>query len=82
MGDYADDLLDRAIADGSFGFFCHRGRRPNTFSATCKYCGTPDLRWRTNDQGQWRLYEDRRVEHNKLAEHICPQDQPNPEGFE
>ena len=37
---------------------------------TCERCGMRDLKWRWMDCG-WRLYENERVEYNRLKEHNC-----------
>ena len=36
----------------------------------CKHCYMPGLKWRLADTG-WRLFENRRDEHNAKIEHNC-----------
>lgn len=84
MGDIADDLIARGMDEG-WGFVCRRGshyRPRNEWNVTCKHCDMPNLKWRLEDGGRWQLFENERVEHNRLKPHVCPQDKPDPEGFE
>lgn len=47
------------------------GARPvNHWTATCKRCGMTGLRWRAESDG-WRLFENERIEHNRLKPHVC-----------
>ncbi|QKM47753.1 hypothetical protein [Burkholderia glumae] len=64
MGEYADEYIDRLL----FG----RGhtRRTTQFDRTCERCGKTGLKWRADEDG-WRLYENERVEHNRLKRHEC-----------
>jgi len=61
---YFDDHEDRIIFGG------YRSHR-SAFRITCKRCGAEGLKWRLTDEGDWRLFEDERVEHNRLKEHHC-----------
>jgi hypothetical protein len=65
MGEYADYLIDQMIDNGSY----FRARR-NTWCVTCKNCGMAGLKWREESEG-WRLFENERVEHNRLKQHVC-----------
>lgn len=70
MGEYADEEIDRAIfADrGGGGRSCRSwGDRWN---ATCNRCGMTGLKWRAEAEG-WRLFENERIEHNRLKPHVC-----------
>lgn len=44
--------------------------RRSQFHVTCKECGMSGLRWRAESEG-WRLFENERVEHNRLKLHNC-----------
>jgi hypothetical protein len=47
-----------------------RGAGKSKFNTTCKHCGMAGLKWRNTDEG-WRLFEDERIEHNRLKPHVC-----------
>jgi len=50
-------------------------RKPrNAWPAVCKRCGMHGLKWRIVDGGGWRLFENERIEHNRLKEHACEVD--------
>lgn len=78
MGEMADFYINQALEAGENPF---GSPYKNKWSESCKKCGQGGLKWRETDAG-WRLFENERVEHNRLKEHVCLQDQPNPEGFE
>jgi len=66
MGEIADDHIDRMLQEGHFPF-----RRPRTkWIVTFSQCGASGLKWRETDAG-WRLFENERVEHNRLKPHEC-----------
>ncbi len=52
------------------------------FCRVCVRCGMPRLKWRVGDDGKWALYENERIEHNRLKPHVCAQDIPTTEGFD
>jgi hypothetical protein len=60
---YFDDNEDRII-------YGARRRPRNTWTATCKRCGMTGLKWR-DDGDQWRLYENKRMQYNRLKPHVC-----------
>ncbi|VWC95407.1 hypothetical protein BLA39750_02187 [Burkholderia lata] len=68
MGEIADDHVEAMLAGGMFRF----ARPRNQWCATCKICGKQGLKWRAEDDG-WRLFENERVEHNRLKPHLCGQ---------
>ncbi|WP_186058670.1 hypothetical protein [Burkholderia gladioli] len=73
MGEIADDHLDRMfdrMFDDEDSFFGRRPRRGSGFDRTCERCGKYGLKWRADADG-WRLYENERVEHNRLKRHEC-----------
>lgn len=75
MGEIADYYVDKII-------FGYPGRRPkNSLSATCKYCGMTGLKWRAEANG-WRLFENERIEHNRLKEHNCRHQPATVDDFE
>lgn len=54
-------------------YFCFPGL-PHIDSGhgiTCDRCGAGDLKWRLNDAGDWRLYEETRIEGNRKKQHEC-----------
>jgi hypothetical protein len=65
MGEYADEAIDDLI----FGRGPGRPYR-SQWRHTCKRCGATGLKWRCDEDG-WRLYENERVEHNRLKRHVC-----------
>ncbi|WP_186262230.1 hypothetical protein [Burkholderia gladioli] len=69
MGEIADDHVDRMLSDGYY-YFSPRIHRTTQFDRTCERCGKTGLKWRADDDG-WRLYENERVEHNRLKRHEC-----------
>lgn len=78
MGEMADDAYDHAmdeIFDDRFaGDWYERRpqyRRPPHGDVCCNRCGAEGLKWRVNDAGDWRLYEDVRVEGNRKKQHEC-----------
>lgn len=66
MGEMADDEIWRRIFGGMSK---HPAARIQDHDATCGRCGATGLKWRTNDGGQWRLYEEERVEGNRKKLH-------------
>lgn len=84
MGEMADFYINQALDAGESPFGGRRSRQVyrDPWCETCKHCGKYGLKWRLTNQGQWQLYENTRVEHNRLKEHVCPQNQPTAEGFE
>lgn len=85
MGEMANLYIAQEM--DAFGWNPHGQARysskpKNKFCNTCNRCGTTRLKWRTNSAGKWQLYENERVEHNRLKEHVCAQDIPTTEGFD
>lgn len=68
-GDAWDSLNDLEDQDGSWFGYPVQSLMPRA-APTCKRCGMRDLKWRWMDCG-WRLYENERVEYNRLKEHNC-----------
>lgn len=52
-----------------------RGYRPPQHAidhdVTCNRCGADGLKWCLNDAGDWRLYEETRIEGNRKKMHEC-----------
>ena len=44
---------------------------PDKWTAACKRCGEDGLKWRLTDDGNWALFENERIEHNRLKPHNC-----------
>ena len=65
-----DDDTERFMWNG-FGRTRRRtGTRRPRFNATCKRCGMSGLKWRLEGDN-WRLFEDERIDHNRLKPHVC-----------
>lgn len=79
MADYYIEL-----EQNSSGAWPSGRRRPwrDPACVTCTKCGAQNLKWRTDSAGRWQLYGPERAENNQLNEHVCPHDQPSPDGFE
>jgi hypothetical protein len=45
--------------------------RDPTHSVACNRCGKTGLKWRTNDNGNWQLYEEIRGDRNQKLPHQC-----------
>lgn len=73
MGEMADDLINQMLDDGHF-FICRRSRWMQP-PPTCKRCGSTAVHWVQKNE-RWSLVD------SQGALHVCPQDQPSPEGFE
>lgn len=58
-----------------------RGPRKSKFTTKCKHCGMEGLKWRQEGDG-WRLFENERVESNKLKMHVCRIDEDMPQDLE
>lgn len=69
MGEIADDHVDRMLSDDYY-YLSPRTHRTAQFDRTCERCGKTGLKWRADADG-WRLYENERVEHNRLKRHEC-----------
>ena len=80
MGEYADEEIDRAIF-GVHDFGAYRRPSRNNWSATCSRCGMTGLKWRAEAEG-WRLFEDERIEHNRLKPHVCSEQGDPADDFE
>jgi hypothetical protein len=63
MGEHADEAIDRMI-------FGTRRKPTNRWAVICTRCGMAGLKWRADGDG-WRLYENEKIEHNRLKPHIC-----------
>lgn len=79
MGEMADDAYDRALdelfgdnyeEEYSYGYG-HTPGYDRTHAITCDRCGAENLKWRLNDAGDWRLYENERIEGNRKKQHEC-----------
>jgi hypothetical protein len=76
MGEIADDHYDRMFDDyDEEGYhdgagYWGAGRASSRFNVTCQSCRARNLKWGTLD-GNWRLYENKRGEHNRLMLHAC-----------
>jgi hypothetical protein len=68
MGEIADEHIDRMLGDGEYPF--RLPRVVNKWSANCRRCGASGLKWRPEETG-WVLFENERVEHNRLKKHEC-----------
>lgn len=70
MGEMADYYIE-LMEEGGRYFASGRGRHPSPKITTCDRCGATGLKWHPNDAGDWRLYEDVRIEGNRLKQHEC-----------
>ena len=66
MGEIADDHIDRMLWGPGRPLTRARNRR----NVICDRCGARGLKWRETDAG-WRLFENERIEHNRLKLHEC-----------
>lgn len=66
---YFDDNEDE-ITGLTWARGCRRSY-PQDHDVTCDRCGADGLKWRLNDAGDWRLYEDERIEGNRKKLHEC-----------
>lgn len=57
MGEFADDIIDRAIFRGCSWSMKRPKLRRKPREITCKYCGAKDLRWKNIEGGHWRVAE-------------------------
>lgn len=73
MGEYADEAIDRMLFGRHIG--SHRRRLVQDRIAKCDRCGSTDVYWSQNEQGEWRLYEDgKRIQPgNRKMLHSCSQ---------
>ena len=77
MGEYAEMDLERMIDELPFRHHAPRSK----WTATCSRCGMAGLKWRPEAEG-WRLFEDERVEHNRLKPHVCGEQGDPADDFE
>lgn len=62
-----DDLMEQWLTPG---WSRPLSRKTNLHDVTCSRCGTTRLKWRIED-GTWRLFEDKRGDHNEKLLHQC-----------
>jgi len=68
MGEMADYFIEQQL---SMGWSPVGPRRKgNQHDVTCSRCGAERLKWRI-EGGTWRLFEDKRGDHNEKLLHQC-----------
>lgn len=70
MGDMSAFFVNQALCRGLEPKQYRGDPKGDGHHVTCSKCGAWRLKWRATESG-WRLFEDKRGEHNQKLEHQC-----------
>jgi len=68
---YFDDHEDELTGELRFRYRTGALRSGDGPMTSCSRCGAEGLKWRLTDTGDWRLYEETRVNGNLKKQHEC-----------